>query len=74
MFRARGKLLLFADADGATTFSEYGRVEDSLKNACKGLGDSLHVQIRLSNLNSGIGEFSFSKIPLSLFISFTNNI
>lgn len=35
MFRARGKLLLFADADGATTFSEYDRVEDSLRSACK---------------------------------------
>ncbi|KAG0725439.1 Dolichyl-phosphate beta-glucosyltransferase [Chionoecetes opilio] len=35
MFRARGKLLLFADADGATTFPEYGRVEASLRNRCK---------------------------------------
>lgn len=37
MFRGRGKLLLFADADGATTFSEYDQVEDSLRSACKGL-------------------------------------
>lgn len=46
MFRARGKLLLFADADGATTFSEYGRVETSLKSACKGLGDSMAIRFR----------------------------
>lgn len=35
MFRARGKLLLFADADGATTFSEYSRVETALRKTCK---------------------------------------
>ncbi|KAK7085801.1 dolichyl-phosphate beta-glucosyltransferase [Halocaridina rubra] len=34
MLRSRGELLLFADADGATTFSEYGKVETSIKNLC----------------------------------------
>ncbi|XP_068228386.1 dolichyl-phosphate beta-glucosyltransferase isoform X2 [Palaemon carinicauda] len=34
MLRSRGEILLFADADGATTFSEYGKVEKSLKNLC----------------------------------------
>lgn len=36
MFRARGKLLLFADADGATTFSDFCKVETSIRNLCKG--------------------------------------
>ncbi|KAK4311692.1 hypothetical protein Pmani_016825 [Petrolisthes manimaculis] len=35
MFRARGKLLLFADADGATTFSDFSKVETSIRNLCK---------------------------------------
>lgn len=46
MFRGRGKLLLFADADGATTFSEYDRVEEGLRNKCKEereLSDALAV-------------------------------
>ncbi|KAG7165466.1 Dolichyl-phosphate beta-glucosyltransferase-like 2 [Homarus americanus] len=34
MLRSRGQLLLFADADGATTFSEYSKVEASLKDLC----------------------------------------
>lgn len=34
MLRSRGKLLLFADADGATTFSEYKKVETSIKKLC----------------------------------------
>ena len=36
MLRARGEILLFADADGATTFSEFGKVEQSLKKLCSG--------------------------------------
>ncbi|XP_063596303.1 dolichyl-phosphate beta-glucosyltransferase-like [Penaeus indicus] len=34
MFRSRGEMLLFADADGATTFSDLDKVEASLKNIC----------------------------------------
>lgn len=36
MFRSRGEMLLFADADGATTFSDLDKVEASLKNICAG--------------------------------------
>ncbi|ROT80056.1 putative dolichyl-phosphate beta-glucosyltransferase-like [Penaeus vannamei] len=34
VFRSRGEMLLFADADGATTFSDLDKVEASLKNIC----------------------------------------
>lgn len=36
MLRSRGELLLFADADGATTFSEYSKLEASIRNLCRG--------------------------------------
>ena len=31
MLSSRGKSLLFADADGATKFSDYAKLEESLK-------------------------------------------
>lgn len=37
MLRSRGELLLFADADGATTFPEYGKVETALKKTCSSM-------------------------------------
>ena len=36
MLHARGELLLFADADGATTFEDFTKVEEALKSTCKG--------------------------------------
>lgn len=39
MLRSRGEILLFADADGATTFSEYLKVEKSLKSLCSDESD-----------------------------------
>lgn len=41
---ARGKIILFADADGATKFSEFGKLETELHKLCNGeiaLKDSL---------------------------------
>ncbi|KAL3265702.1 hypothetical protein HHI36_009905 [Cryptolaemus montrouzieri] len=35
MLSARGELLLFADADGATKFSDFAKVEDALKGLIK---------------------------------------
>lgn len=35
MLHSRGELLLFADADGATTFSEFSKVEASIKGLCR---------------------------------------
>lgn len=46
MLRSRGELLLFADADGATTFSEYSKLEASIRNLCReesDLGEALAV-------------------------------
>lgn len=37
MLSARGSLLLFADADGATTFADLKKLEDSLKCLLQGL-------------------------------------
>ncbi|CAL4123312.1 unnamed protein product, partial [Meganyctiphanes norvegica] len=39
MLSSRGKLLLFADADGATKFSDFEKVEGSLKELCSGMSD-----------------------------------
>ncbi|KAB7506205.1 Dolichyl-phosphate beta-glucosyltransferase [Armadillidium nasatum] len=39
MFRARGKYLLFADADGATKFSDYEKLEELLLTICEGTED-----------------------------------
>lgn len=36
MLSARGALLLFADADGATQFSDYAKIEKAMKNTLKG--------------------------------------
>lgn len=36
MQSARGAMLLFADADGATKFSDLVKLEDSLKSLVKG--------------------------------------
>lgn len=36
MLSARGALLLFADADGATKFSDYMKVENAMKNILNG--------------------------------------
>lgn len=33
---ARGKIILFADADGATKFSEFGKLENELRSLCNG--------------------------------------
>lgn len=45
MFRSRGEMLLFADADGATTFSDLDKVEASLKGICAGKCMVLFLQI-----------------------------
>lgn len=45
MFRSRGEMLLFADADGATTFSDLDKVEASLKGICAGKCMVLFMQI-----------------------------
>ena len=50
MLRARGKHLLFADADGATTFSELGKMERELariERTGQGLvcGSRAHLQV-----------------------------
>lgn len=37
MNSARGAVLLFADADGATKFSDLTKLEDSLKALVKGI-------------------------------------
>lgn len=39
MLNSRGKFLLFADADGATRFSDFEKVEGSLKELCSGMSD-----------------------------------
>lgn len=36
MMSARGRYLLFADADGATKFSDFVKLEDALKDLCSG--------------------------------------
>lgn len=36
MLSARGKQLLFADADGATTFEDISKLQDKLKDLVKG--------------------------------------
>ncbi len=38
MLSARGKQLLFADADGATTFEDISKLQDKLKDLMKGKG------------------------------------
>ena len=51
MLRARGKYLLFADADGATTFSELSKLEKELGKIESGAGHGLvcgsraHLQV-----------------------------
>lgn len=37
MLSARGAILLFADADGATKFSDLSKLEESLKSLVKGM-------------------------------------
>lgn len=49
MFRSRGEMLLFADADGATTFSDLDKVEASLKNICAGKQKVLLISTLLSH-------------------------
>lgn len=47
MLSARGALLLFADADGATKFSDYLKIENSMRNTLKVTGSVRHMAIKL---------------------------
>lgn len=42
---SRGQLILFADADGATTFSEFGKLERELRTLCNGSQSQLSESI-----------------------------
>ncbi|XP_044748102.1 dolichyl-phosphate beta-glucosyltransferase [Coccinella septempunctata] len=46
MLSARGALLLFADADGATKFSDYSKVENAMKNVLKVSGSARHMAVK----------------------------
>lgn len=37
MLRARGSVLLFADADGASKFEDYAKLENSIKQITSGI-------------------------------------
>lgn len=45
MQSARGSVLLFADADGATKFCDLEKLEDSLKNILEGNSKSITEKI-----------------------------
>lgn len=49
MQSARGALLLFADADGATKFSDLTKLEESITNLIKGSNEALQKKNYLTN-------------------------
>lgn len=50
MLSARGQQLLFADADGATTFEDISKLQDNLKNLVKGnKEENKHYDFNLAN-------------------------
>lgn len=53
---ARGKIILFADADGATTFSEFGKLENELRRLCNGSEASLEEPIDWTHPGLAIGS------------------
>ena len=66
MFSARGKHLLFADADGATTFKDIERLEDKLEGkSLAGSGDAggeANVEAKMLlicvlSVKAGIGSY-----------------
>ena len=52
--KSRGKLILFADADGATRFSDFERLEKALKDKCTSL------DVRNRGRCIGVSSFFFS--------------
>jgi len=64
MLRARGKYLLFADADGATTFSELSKLEKELGKIESGAGHGLVCGSRAHLQDESISSRSFFRTIL----------
>ncbi|KAI1719352.1 glycosyl transferase family 2 domain-containing protein [Ditylenchus destructor] len=53
---SRGQLVLFADADGATTFSEFGKLERELRTLCNGSQSQLSEPIDWTHPGMVVGS------------------
>jgi dolichyl-phosphate beta-glucosyltransferase len=71
MMRARGKLILMADADGATTFREVEKLETALSGlVCSGGGMAVGSRAHILAQGSRAGLRAFaSQVFQTVFVS-----